>query len=100
MRSGATTYEEIKNRIKERLEYVQKDIPMMMKELSKSKLEYPRICSSSSYDVIVVGCGAAGASAAITAADQGKNVLVVDRYDGGGSTRRSGGVVYFGGYVC
>ena len=24
-------------------------------------------------------------------------MLIIDRYDGGGSTRRSGGVVYFGG---
>jgi 3-oxo-5alpha-steroid 4-dehydrogenase len=49
------------------------------------------------YDVVVVGFGAAGASAALDAADLGKNVLLIDRYDGGGSTRRSGGLYYAGG---
>lgn len=49
------------------------------------------------YDVIVVGYGAAGSSAALDAADLGKKVLLVDRFDGGGSTRRSGGIYYAGG---
>ena len=49
------------------------------------------------YDVVVVGYGAAGASAALDAADAGCKVLLVDRFDGGGSTRRSGGVYYAGG---
>jgi 3-oxo-5alpha-steroid 4-dehydrogenase len=48
-------------------------------------------------DVIVVGFGGAGACAAIEAAEQGAEVLVLDRYDGGGATARSGGVVYAGG---
>ena len=48
-------------------------------------------------DVVVVGYGAAGASAAIQAADDGADVLVVDRFEGGGATRRSGGVIYAGG---
>lgn len=50
-----------------------------------------------SYDVIVVGFGAAGASAALDAADAGKSVLLIDRFDGGGSSRRSGGLYYAGG---
>lgn len=49
------------------------------------------------YDVVVVGFGAAGASAALDAADAGKSVLLIDRFDGGGSTRRSGGLYYAGG---
>ena len=49
------------------------------------------------FDVVVVGFGAAGASAAIEASRAGASVLVVDRFDGGGSTRSSGGVVYAGG---
>src|SRR5689334_19047162 len=49
------------------------------------------------YDVIVVGFGAAGASAAIEAADEGARVLVLDRGYGGGATALSGGIVYAGG---
>ncbi|MFF3573310.1 FAD-binding protein [Nocardia jiangxiensis] len=49
------------------------------------------------YDVIVVGFGGAGACAAIAAADAGASVLVLDRSYGGGSTYHSGGVVYAGG---
>ncbi|WP_137723366.1 FAD-binding protein [Prescottella subtropica] len=48
-------------------------------------------------DVVVVGFGAAGASAAIEAADRGADVLVVERFDGGGATAISGGIVYAGG---
>lgn len=48
-------------------------------------------------DVLVVGYGAAGASAAIQAAQDGARVLVLERFAGGGSTARSGGVVYAGG---
>ena len=49
------------------------------------------------YDVVVVGFGVAGASAAIEAADAGARVLVLDRGWGGGATDLSGGVVYAGG---
>lgn len=48
-------------------------------------------------DVVIVGFGGAGACAAIEAADRGADVLVVDRFDGGGATAISGGVVYAGG---
>lgn len=48
-------------------------------------------------DVVVVGFGAAGACAAIEAARAGAEVVVLDRFAGGGSTRLSGGVVYAGG---
>jgi 3-oxo-5alpha-steroid 4-dehydrogenase len=47
--------------------------------------------------VVVVGFGAAGACAAIEAAESGATVLVVDRFAGGGATAISGGVVYGGG---
>ena len=50
-----------------------------------------------SYDVIVGGYGAAGAAAAIEAADAGARVLVLDRGYGGGASDLSGGVVYAGG---
>jgi 3-oxo-5alpha-steroid 4-dehydrogenase len=48
-------------------------------------------------DVLVVGFGAAGASAAIEARTAGAEVRVVDRFGGGGASRLSAGVVYFGG---
>lgn len=48
-------------------------------------------------DVVVVGFGAAGACAAIEAAEAGADVLVLDRFNGGGATAISGGVVYAGG---
>jgi 3-oxo-5alpha-steroid 4-dehydrogenase len=49
------------------------------------------------YDVVVVGFGGAGASAAIEAAQDGARVLVLERFERGGATCRSGGVVYAGG---
>ena len=48
-------------------------------------------------DVVVVGFGAAGASAALEAAAAGRSVVVLDRFTGGGATALSGGVVYAGG---
>jgi 3-oxo-5alpha-steroid 4-dehydrogenase len=48
-------------------------------------------------DVVIVGFGAAGACAAIEAAGAGADVLVLDRFRGGGATALSGGVVYAGG---
>lgn len=48
-------------------------------------------------DVLVVGFGAAGAAAAIRARESGAAVTVLDRFEGGGATARSGGVVYAGG---
>jgi 3-oxo-5alpha-steroid 4-dehydrogenase len=48
-------------------------------------------------DVLIAGFGAAGASAAIEARSRGAQVLVADRFAGGGATRLSAGIVYFGG---
>ena len=48
-------------------------------------------------DVVVIGFGAAGASAALEAAAAGADVLVIDRFGGGGATALSGGIVYAGG---
>ncbi|NRA06578.1 MAG: FAD-dependent oxidoreductase [Myxococcales bacterium] len=51
-----------------------------------------------SADVIVVGLGCAGASAAMEASDTGADVLVVERAGGGGGTSaNSGGLIYLGG---
>ncbi|WP_370961168.1 FAD-binding protein [Amycolatopsis sp. cg9] len=48
-------------------------------------------------DVVIVGFGAAGACAALEAADAGADVVIVERFDGGGASAVSGGVVYAGG---
>lgn len=49
-------------------------------------------------DVVVVGLGAAGASAAIEAATLGASVLVLERASGGGgTTAMSDGMMYYGG---
>jgi 3-oxo-5alpha-steroid 4-dehydrogenase len=48
-------------------------------------------------DVIVVGFGAAGACAALAAREAGAEVLAIDRFNGGGTTALSGGIIYAGG---
>ena len=48
-------------------------------------------------DAIVVGFGAAGACAALEAAAGGREVIVAERFEGGGASIKSGGVVYAGG---
>ncbi|WP_243788142.1 FAD-binding protein [Saccharopolyspora gloriosae] len=48
-------------------------------------------------DVVVVGFGVAGACAAIEAARGGAEVVLLDRFSGGGASTLSGGIVYAGG---
>ncbi|RDI44721.1 FAD binding domain-containing protein [Nocardia mexicana] len=48
-------------------------------------------------DVLIVGYGAAGVCAALEARAAGADVLAVDRFNGGGATELSGGIVYAGG---
>jgi 3-oxo-5alpha-steroid 4-dehydrogenase len=51
-----------------------------------------------SCDILVIGCGLAGASAALKAAEaKDVSITVVDRFDGGGASQASGGVLYLGG---
>ncbi len=54
-------------------------------------------CWDITVDVAIVGFGGAGASAAIEAKDKGAEVAVIERFNGGGSTKISGGIVYAGG---
>jgi 3-oxo-5alpha-steroid 4-dehydrogenase len=48
-------------------------------------------------DVVVVGFGAAGVCAALEARSRGAEVLAIDRFEGGGATQISGGIIYAGG---
>jgi 3-oxo-5alpha-steroid 4-dehydrogenase len=48
-------------------------------------------------DLVVVGLGAAGITAAIEARERGADVVLLDRFQGGGATSISGGVFYAGG---
>ncbi|MFC9788251.1 FAD-binding protein [Rhodococcus sp. NPDC127528] len=50
-----------------------------------------------SADVVVVGVGVAGASAALEALAAGADVIALDRFAGGGASTISGGIVYAGG---
>lgn len=50
-----------------------------------------------SFDVVVVGLGAAGVSASLEALGQKARVAFIDRFEGGGTTARSGSVMYSGG---
>lgn len=49
------------------------------------------------YDVVVVGSGLAGTCAALQAKESGAKVLLVERFNGGGTSGFSAGVVYAGG---
>jgi len=48
-------------------------------------------------ELVIVGYGGAGVAAALEAAENGVDVLAIDRYDGGGSTAMNGGIYYAGG---
>ena len=50
-----------------------------------------------SADIIVVGLGAAGVACSLQALEMGQSVIAIDRFDGGGATVASGGVIYAGG---
>lgn len=64
--------------------------PLMLQDTSTT--HWDKVC-----DVLIVGWGAAGASAALEAKASGADVIVVDRFTGGGASAKSGGVVYAGG---
>jgi len=51
----------------------------------------------STCDLLVVGIGLAGASATLRGSELGLDTIAVDRFQGGGASELSGGVVYAGG---
>lgn len=48
-------------------------------------------------DMLVIGLGGAGVSAALEGLERGLSVIAIERFEGGGATKASGGVVYLGG---
>ncbi|SEJ51693.1 3-oxo-5alpha-steroid 4-dehydrogenase [Pseudomonas linyingensis] len=68
------------------------DIQLPLQVADAGSVEWADGC-----DVLVIGWGAAGACAALEARAQGADVLVADRFTGGGASAKSGGVVYAGG---
>ena len=73
-----------------------------MRDALSSVVDFPIDAKASGpidavYDMIVIGFGLAGASAALEAANRGLKVLLIDRFQGGGASQMSGGIVYAGG---
>ena len=68
------------------------DIEASLKVTSATELEW-----SSETDVIIVGLGGAGIAAALQSIENGLSVTAIDRFEGGGATKASGGVIYAGG---
>ncbi len=52
---------------------------------------------ASEADVIIIGLGGAGVAAALQSIENGLSVTALDRFEGGGATKASGGVIYAGG---
>ena len=50
-----------------------------------------------STDVVVIGLGGAGVATALQSIENGLSVIAIDRFEGGGATKASGGVIYAGG---
>src|SRR4051812_31982208 len=49
-------------------------------------------------DVLVVGAGLAGSASALKSAeDNNARIILIDRFDGGGASQQSGGILYLGG---
>lgn len=52
---------------------------------------------ASATDVMIIGLGGAGVAAALQSIENGLSVTALDRFEGGGATKASGGVIYAGG---
>ena len=65
-----------------------------------SAVEAGEVRFEQTVDVVVVGLGVAGASAAVAARQTGADVLAVERSGApGGTSANSGGLIYLGLYV-
>jgi len=62
---------------------------------SCSNRAVPRMQASDAYDVVVIGAGAGGMTAAAVAASEGLSVLLIEKTEFvGGTTAWSGGMVW------
>ncbi|MDA8707746.1 FAD-binding protein [Hellea sp.] len=68
------------------------DIEAPLKVTSVSEVTW-----TSEADVVVIGLGGAGVAAALQSIENGLSVIAIDRFEGGGATKASGGVIYAGG---
>lgn len=80
-----------------RRQRLQRSAPQAQQRRASATPLHAKSNASNSWDLIVVGYGLAGTSAAIAAAENGAKVLVLERDAGGGTSAMSGGVVYAGG---
>ncbi|KAI1127999.1 flavoprotein [Nemania abortiva] len=69
----------------------------MIPNLTIATNAIPAMAKRNQPDIVVVGGGLAGICAAISAAESGASVTVLDRAYGGGSSAISAGVIYAGG---
>jgi len=64
--------------------------PLKLKDINEHDWDYET-------DMLVIGLGGAGVAAALEGLERGLEVTAVERFEGGGATKASGGVVYLGG---
>ena len=97
IRMGAGGMKEVKRRLDNLAKYAASAQGKINAVRDEAKAAPAPTLDTTHYDVLVIGFGCAGTSAALTAADEGKRVLIADRFEAGGSSRRSGGIYYAGG---
>ncbi len=66
-------------------------------EAARQVIHASDVTWTDSADVVVIGLGGAGAACALEARENNMSVIAVDRFEGGGATAASGGVIYAGG---
>lgn len=77
-------------------EQPEESVEMMAEKPTRTDADLPTTWDHVT-DMLVIGFGGAGAAAALQGRESGLDVIVVDRFDGGGATGISGGVIYAGG---
>ena len=66
-------------------------------EAPKSIEDVAEIQWSDIADVVIIGLGGGGVAAALQSLENGLSAIAIDRFEGGGATKASGGVIYAGG---